>query len=198
LNCFRLSARFEEVILFMDCCRDMGQPIYNPHWPIECKPDRAARKVKTAVGLGAELFSKAREKKLKGKIQGIFSNSLMDGLEGRAADRSGNITGASLTSYLYSVLSGDQRPDLNLDPTIIFAQGFAPVIRSVPISLVGGTVQVDILDGQNGKVIISQKTGTDQSQIHVQLPAYQLYILVYIDSEGNIISEDSLAVENNS
>lgn len=103
-NWFCESSCFEQVFLFMDCCRDQmmfAAPniLFAPHG-IE---DEAIR----CYFYATKCSRRAKEIKIDGETQGVFTRTLLLGLMGAAADPDPNnpnigiITIASLKSYLY-------------------------------------------------------------------------------------------------
>lgn len=196
LDFFRISARFEEVVLFMDCCRDMDRTAPEPSWWPEFKPDRAARNVLFGTALATQIFSKSREKKLGTKVQGIFTNALMDGLEGKATDGNGQVTGASLTRYLEDVLTGDQQPEVDLNPNIVFIDNFEAktIPVNIPIESVGQTVV--IRDGLDPDTEIDTDMRTIGNKVQVNLPAYRTYLVQSVGQDGSVIKESGITVEN--
>jgi len=102
-NLFCLSGYFEEVLLFMDCCRnDMPRTIPNPP-SVSVSPNPGAvrrRLYAFATQWGAE----SRERVFaKGKSRGVFTMALMAGLRGGACEPgTDQITAMSLRSYLFN------------------------------------------------------------------------------------------------
>jgi len=110
---------FEEVFLFMDCCRDLTiVPGLNIFFP----PKGNADKAKRFYAFATRWSRRARERTINGKVQGIFTKTLLMGLNGAAAEPdpndslSGVITGASLKSYLYQNMKEFIHPDYRSDP----------------------------------------------------------------------------------
>jgi hypothetical protein len=103
-NWFRAAAAFDEVLLFMDCCRDdFGRtPVHYP--PFAEKTDPGGANVRTLYAYATKWSYSAREKIIdKGEVRGVFSYALMEGLRGKAAE-SGVVTGSSLEKYVFSRL----------------------------------------------------------------------------------------------
>ncbi|MBO0360722.1 caspase family protein [Hymenobacter sp. BT186] len=96
---FRESGVFKEVVLFMDCCRDHLNFNLMPYWvfvPYLNAEARVHHYYAFATGAG----QRSREYEINGKWRGIFSQYLIEGLEGKATDGEGNVTGRSLKEYV--------------------------------------------------------------------------------------------------
>lgn len=100
---FFRTAYFDEVMLFMDCCREMVSVSgLNMSWTDQDVPD-AVKTVKRFYGHATMWSGVAREKEIDGVRRGVFTVTLVRGLEGGACDPlTGEITAASLSSYLYN------------------------------------------------------------------------------------------------
>lgn len=96
------SGYFEEILLFMDCCRDYKSGMAAN--PIVLGPPKlgGAAVKKRFYCFAAEWGKESWERKMPdGKIHGVFTTTLMTGLRGAACDKStGEITTVSLRSYL--------------------------------------------------------------------------------------------------
>ena len=106
---FRMAAIFQEIVLFMDCCRDdyPRVPLHVPPWPEIRRPDGAD--VDYFYGFATKWSRKAREKVIEsgGPVQGLFTHALLHALEHAPADDEGRVTGAAVESYIFNYL-----PDL--------------------------------------------------------------------------------------
>src|SRR5438876_2528192 len=83
---FVASAFFDEVVLFMDCCRDtyLNVPMYTPPWtPVQTVD---AANVNKFYGLATKWSHKSREQDIDGETQGLFTWSLLKALRGGAPD----------------------------------------------------------------------------------------------------------------
>lgn len=131
---FRQSASFDEVVLFMDCCRERypRAPLRPPPYDLlsATKPSRYF------YGLATEWSRAARERPSGDKVRGLFSEALVAGLSGKARDERGAITGASLMKYVYNAvrMGGDpgqplQEPEFmptdEAAASIVFTEGVA-------------------------------------------------------------------------
>jgi hypothetical protein len=103
-NWFLRAGYFDEVVLFMDCCRERY-----PQAPIRVLPyvdltdPSSVDRSKVLYGFATKWSRLSREKRMPdGKVRGVFSTALMTGLNGAAADEQGEITARSLADYLYN------------------------------------------------------------------------------------------------
>lgn len=97
---FFKAAYFDEVLLFMDCCRDnrWTTPACRLLW--DPKFGNSA-KCKFFHAFGTRWDRTSRERAFNGTIRGIFTTALMEGLNGAASDPISNqITAASLAAFL--------------------------------------------------------------------------------------------------
>ncbi len=150
---FRAPGVFDEVVLFMDCCRDWEDNIglTPPSMPpIEPKRDAARR----FYALATQLDSKSYERPFGAppEVRGVFSSVLMESLESPGVcDANGLLTGTVLAGRLVSDMlqqSKRQIPDPEYSPQadIIFARRPAPpkitVSISFPPGVFGQTVEL--------------------------------------------------------
>lgn len=155
---------FDEAVLFMDCCRESYEqtvPRFPPYIPIT-GPD-ALDKAKTFYGFGTKWSRMSRERRMpNGKVHGVFTYALLQGLEGDACDlATGEITAMTLGNYLFNHMKRYLRdedladpevpkePDLHYDPNpnnrFIFAK--VPVkkfqvVVSLPPTSAGETLEI--------------------------------------------------------
>jgi hypothetical protein len=119
---FHRAALFDELVLLMDCCRDVNTniPAVPPHLD-DALDAKRMKKVRLFLGFGTKWASKSRERPMaefKGKDRGVFTVTLMKGLRGAAADPSGDVTSASLKSYLINSMKDNFAPEDLLNPDI--------------------------------------------------------------------------------
>lgn len=158
---------FEEIILLMDCCREL-YPVMglNMSFKQSIAPG-AVDKVKRFYGYGTKWSRLSREKNINGVRRGIFTATVIKALEGGAVDAdTGELTAQSLSDYLYTnmekLLDDAEKKidDIPKEPEIDYypkkGKGFVlmnvPIPRyrvtlSVPPAAVGKAAQ--ILDGAN-------------------------------------------------
>ncbi len=153
---FIAAALFDEVVLLMDCCRDDYPfvPIACPPWD----PIHAARayKVRKFFGFATHWTRKSRERPIPpgGVVRGLFSVSLLEGLQGRASDQQGYTTSAKLKGFVQSRLreffqsEEYQSPDFEGDDDIIFTQGLPCPHTHVRITFgqLAGDILVELID----------------------------------------------------
>jgi hypothetical protein len=157
---------FDEVLLFMDCCREryatatLNGPGTNP-------AAVAAGTRRRFYGFGAKHGRLAVERVIDGRMRGVFTTTLLRALGGGASEEDGRITGESLEGYLYEnmkeLLSPADRdnpdvadePDLYCEPP---AEAFviatiAPVKHEVKIPLPPASQgkQVQLLGERGGQ-----------------------------------------------
>jgi hypothetical protein len=125
---FYKAGCFEQVLLFMDCCRETYPkvPVNNFIFTEKFAPGWQEREG-TFYAFATKWSRLSREKALgDGKVRGIFTATLLAGLKGGAADQKngGGVTTASLKSYLYnnmrSLLSEADlnNPDIPTEPDV--------------------------------------------------------------------------------
>jgi hypothetical protein len=136
----RSSAYFREVVLIMDCCRDLENNVIPNGFDI-FDPNDAGRNCLLFEAYATTWGSKARELALPpdGKVQGVFTHSLLEVL------KSGRMTGRmlkmSVTQHLTRLLKDERKSqdpvigqDMDL-PKIIFNEA-APAPRT-PVTIQG-------------------------------------------------------------
>src|SRR5215217_962996 len=103
LRWFRKAQRFRETVLWMDCCMNYQQSI-----PVNEVVMRS--KIGTGVpgpvfmALGAQTKSALEHVMPDGQVHGVFTWTLLKGLQGGAADQRGRVTGESLRAFLYTAM----------------------------------------------------------------------------------------------
>ena len=111
---------FDEVFLFMDCCRSSSEcaQLYMPYGD-DTAPDYW--KVRRFYAYGARAGQEARERDFgDGRIHGVFTRTLLDGLRGAAYDPDDpkKITAESLQNLLYNAYPEHMDPELRADPSL--------------------------------------------------------------------------------
>lgn len=138
---FRAAGVFDEVILFVDCCRDQKDAVAltQPSMTILPPQRQPARNFYAAA---TQLASPSFEKPLgnAGEVSGVFSYVLMQALESASlCDPAGMLTGKLLASHLYKevpLLQEGQQPDIDYKPEqdIAFVKRPAPKKPKASIS----------------------------------------------------------------
>ncbi len=104
-NWFWAAQAFDEVVLFMDCCR--AEISHAPEYPFPCRDRSAATKkpITTFYGFAAKVWKVSREKPIgdNGQVRGVFTMGLLEGLRG-GATRNGRITGTSLKEHVWNFM----------------------------------------------------------------------------------------------
>ncbi|MBZ2186985.1 MAG: hypothetical protein K7J46_19940 [Bryobacter sp.] len=103
-NLFAMGLWFEEILLFMDCCRNTPTTfIPNPPGLQVARNADPARQCKRLYVFAAPHGRLALERKFGHVTRGVFSQTLMTGLRGAAANpATGEITSESLRGYLFN------------------------------------------------------------------------------------------------
>jgi hypothetical protein len=125
-NHFYSHNYFREVLLFIDCCRERYQTTaLNGPGRGNGTPDPGARRF---YGFATKYGRLSVERPFGNRMRGVFTMTLLDGLNGGAAESNGHITGESLKAYLYENMKEyltpadlanrdiAQEPDLYCDP----------------------------------------------------------------------------------
>jgi hypothetical protein len=103
LKAFRRAGMFRDVVLWMDSCMNYQQSVM---------PDEAEMRISQStkppgpafVGLAAQTKSALEHKMADGKVHGVFTWTLLEGLRGGASDERGRVTGESLKAFLQSAM----------------------------------------------------------------------------------------------
>ena len=101
---FLLAGYFDEVLLFMDCCREnyrqapLNLPKHN-----ELLAPGAVDNTSYFYAFGAKLARKVRERTMDdGLVHGVFTSAVLAGLWGDARNSAGVVTADSLGGYLFN------------------------------------------------------------------------------------------------
>ncbi|HEX6739544.1 MAG TPA: hypothetical protein VF310_14795, partial [Vicinamibacteria bacterium] len=150
-----------------------------------------------ATGFGR----KSRERDFEGEVRGVFSRALIEGLEGRAVDGEGRLTGASLKRYLAKEVAkiqadaSDQMPDLSgIDDDIVFAEGLPPKRALVTVHLSDSTKRLVVLHGKGLKPVEVEIVDLGDGQRRLELPADKTYLFQLLQPDGSIFRQAGEAV----
>ena len=195
-NWFRQSASFDEVVLFMDCCRERY-----PRAPLRPPPYdllSASKPARHFYGLATEWSQAARERPSGDRVRGLFSEALVAGLSGKARDDRGAVTGASLIKYVFNAVRSGSDPEQPLQepvftPTdelaasIVFIEGVAaPKFRiSASLSPSGNGQSVQLFFGADLQNALPGGRAGDAWEWEVDRPG--LYMLVTSGGDKRII-----------
>ena len=107
------AAFFDEILLFMDCCRDdlWRAPGRIPPW--QSLRDSDAGGVKRFYGLATQWAQKAREAPTpEGTVHGYFTRALKAAFEGGAVDINRRLTTSTVMSFVINYIQGVIKPEL--------------------------------------------------------------------------------------
>jgi caspase domain-containing protein len=154
---FVLTGRFDEVLLFMDCCRVTDLLQKQNVIPLIEKPDpNAAAKVKRFYVYAAAFGKPAREVTDNGVTRGIFSRVLIEALKGAASpDSHGRLTTTQLRAYLERemknvVINGEEQvPKFPSTDEIVLVNGLIPQRVTINVTFSRPADHIAVLDGGN-------------------------------------------------
>ena len=192
-NLFASGCWFEEILLFMDCCRLTPTSSVIPNPPglqVARNPD-PARQCKRLYGFAAPHGRLALERKFGQSTRGVFSMTLMTGLWGAAANpATGEITSESLRGYLFNNMwsfldpADLQRPEIAREPALepstaetgpsfviakVAVKNF-PVRITPPAKSKGKTINVRDGLAQGGALPVVQTHKSDGKPWDTELP----------------------------
>ena len=189
-NWFRKAFHFDEIVLLMDCCREDYPLAPVPRVPYQVVVDANNRLSSKVFVFATQPGMAAREvdtKDSKGKTvrRGLFTLSLIAGLEGGAALETGEITGESLRKFVIldmarraKELKLDAPQDPYFDPdgaTVVLRAGLASKLGTVRADVgAAAPAAVKLMDGNLQNINPTQKAGTTWDW---QVPAQRLYVL---------------------
>ena len=166
-------AAFDEVVLFMDCCRDQVQGLGSgTHYVYQASPGAAA--VKHCYGFGTLVNRQAFERKFGSAYHGVFSWALLEGLKGSAADENGTVTAGDLEDYVerrFNALGEEAPQFVTPDPNLVLVEGVTPTLVPVVVTLADPAAGFEVRDGKNYQKILKVKTeklAADRFRIHVR------------------------------
>ena len=110
---FATGAFFDEIVLFMDCCRDdlFRAPTRVAPWQSVRNVDGG--NVKRFYGLATKWARKARESKTGGQVHGHFTRALKAALEGDAVNKSGELTTGTVLAFTTNYVQRVIKPELD-------------------------------------------------------------------------------------
>ncbi len=103
---------FEEILLFVDCCRSIME-CAQLYMPYEEERGRDYESVRRFYGYGARVAKESREWKMPdGQVHGVFTRTLIDALNGAGYDPKDptKITAESLRDQLYNGFKANMAP----------------------------------------------------------------------------------------
>jgi hypothetical protein len=154
---FRRSGYFDEILLFMDCCREIYSPEgLNFAWGPVTATDFPER-VKRFYAFATRWSRLSREEPMAdGVVRGVFTAALLEGLRGAAYQPGshGQITTASLQQYLQKKIPNLQPSDFVADDFVIAT--VQPVTYPVTIHLPAGSAGREVRIQDNSFKLVDQ------------------------------------------
>jgi uncharacterized caspase-like protein len=158
-NWFKQSAFFDEVVLFMDCCREHSARAGVRPTPYDALIAGAPARHLYAFATEWSRASRERPIGAGGQVRGLFTTALLAGLRGGAPrDAAGQVTAETLADFVHSYLPqltaqhGAERQDPEFSfykvAPIVFST--APPVRfHLRVTLTGAAIGkvVELLDG---------------------------------------------------
>lgn len=200
---FRSAALFEEVLLFMDCCRDHDWELPAPYMPLKSKVDpAAAHKVRTLYAYATGFGRKAREREIEGEVGGIFTHALLEGLRCSGAGPDGRITATSLKRYIERRVSAlrmpgtDQEPFVKAPDDFVLRQGCPPPQVRVTIELTEPAEPVAVLDAGAGLAAVPDELRDEGEGVRsIDLIPGRIYV-IQVTTNGVIVRQAAIEVKD--
>jgi hypothetical protein len=179
---FYRAGYFDEVILLMDCCRNiLPVPALSMPWPDETAPDfqeRVKRFYAFATGWSLEARGEADN---NGKVRGIFTQALLDGLRKYGhVPHSDAVTTDSLAAYIRSRIPTLQPSDFRADSfelgRISEPVGQFQVKIKIPPQAAGKAIEVDTMVNGATSVICSSVAAPPEWIIHLYKGFYRVQV----------------------
>jgi len=204
-DAFCFASRFDEVLLFMDCCRVSDLLIERISNPFAEKPNPAAAgKVKRFYAFATAFGRTSRENVVGGVVRGIFSRALIEGLKGGAPpDAEGRLTTTQLRAYLEAELKKikldgeEQVPKFPASDEIVLMEGLA--LKRVTVNLTfaaPGIQSLVVLDGGNNLApVIPEDEKAVPGGRQFSLPTGRTYMIQALDAGGKVVGTRLLKPE---
>jgi hypothetical protein len=189
-----LGAQFEEVLLFMDCCR-LREPQATMNLPLRVRvDDGGAATVKRFYAFATAFGRVAREVPFGGETRGVFSRHLMEGLK-TGADGNGRLTTSTLRNFLETRMSAieiegeKQTPRFAVADEVVVLAGRPPRNVNVILALKAPPpVTIAVLDGGNNlKPIIPANFNLTPAHATFAVPAGKRYVIQALDAAGLVM-----------
>jgi uncharacterized caspase-like protein len=152
----RAKAPFDELVFILDCCRnviDGAVPGVSPF--AGGGPSNRAQNVKHLVcfgtGFGTQSWQVAGRS--ADESRGIFTETLLEGLKGQAADANGNVTAASLEDYVKPIVNAKARK-LGLEQFPEFDGSYKDIIFVQGAQRAAVPVVIEVPSGWNGTMVL--------------------------------------------
>jgi hypothetical protein len=161
---FHHSAIFEQIVLFVDCCRDYQWECLAPYVAHKMKVDKQnASKVHRCYGFATGAYLKSHEHDAGGgRYRGVFARAVLEGLEGGGANAIHQITTRHLRKFLDSRVrmlrpqGSDQIPAYDAFDDFILVEGHAGPQTPVQINLTGPANRIVILYNLNPEEVVCE------------------------------------------
>ncbi len=177
------KALFDEVVLFMDCCRpwDIEAPV--PVDPTRRRISPYAAQVKKFFAFASQFGLLAREREIRGRVNGVFSRALVDGLNGDAVNAAGSVTSSSLRAYLPGAMQrllqsdGKQEPGYGPADELVFATGLAAKRATVKVTMSAPVLPLSVLSGLDRSPVSVSGLQSAGNTYTFKVPPFFTYIL---------------------
>ena len=189
-NWFYRAGYFDEILLFMDCCRENypQAPLNVPSYIDVTAPD-AVDRGRRLFAFGTKWSRLARERPMDdGTVRGVFTVALLEGLKGAAAEPDGRVTASSLAGYLQTNMKMfltdvdradpgiPKAPDVELHPVI--DDDFVIVTVAPPLS-----APPEMQPVANGSVQSRLKVTTGDVATEIFLVDGRLHVIAHASGE---------------
>lgn len=189
---FVLGGRFDEVLLFMDCCRVTDLLLKKSTNPFVEKSDaKAAGSIKRFYAFAAAFGKPARETEEDKVTRGIFSRVLIEGLKGGAtSDPNGRLTTTQLRAYLERrmkaiIIDGEEQvPKFPSTDEIVLREGVEPKRVTINVTFSAGVTSIGVLDGVGYTPAALNDEIVTASGRSFSVPADRAYLLIGRDAGG--------------
>jgi hypothetical protein len=177
-----------------------------PYFPFDRKTaGKLVNNVKQCYVFASGFARKSRERDFGGKVHGVFTYALLEGLKQGAVDGDGRLTGASLKRYLKREIpklrsaDSDQDPDIRgIDDDFVFAQGLPPRLVSVTVKLSDPSKTFVTLFGKGLQPVATNPVVIDATQRRVEVPAGKIYLFRLLNPDGSTFREVGETIDEES
>jgi hypothetical protein len=174
IDWFAAQYHFDELVLWMDCCATQTFDYAAGVPPMPRTAARSGTPAKVFMAFGSGIGRSAFEGPIgpDNEVRGLFTDRLLRGLRGAAANENGEVRSASLKKYLYNGrdAAGDEpverpvvEPIIPQDDDMLFARAQVPVYsiaaRASDGSALAEGARVDLLNGSLEKIRDSEVVG---------------------------------------
>lgn len=202
----RTSGLFREVILVMDCCRDVFEP---SRLNLRCElPDMTdiTRRTNWMTVYAADWGSTTAEKVMPHPLRpdqpplchGVLTHALLRGLK-TAADDQGRVTAATLKQFVRAVMS--REGEVNRAPAKVMFDDEQPMLQfgssegaDVTVSLSAVQATLEVLDGEKLVPLDLVMHATETGTLSLKLKAPRAYLLRSRAADGTVTAERPIHV----